>query len=157
VSSVPTVDDTPGWQLGVQLLLASRALFEELHRRLALAGHDDLRPAHGFLFQALGADGATASEIAARLGVTKQAARLIVGELADLGYVERGEDPGDRRRRPVRLTAHGAEALRRSAEIFDELRDEVAAEIGPARLAEGIRLLAGIESRFGPAPLRPVW
>lgn len=85
----------PGWKLGVQLLLASRALFDELHRRLAAAGHDHLRPAHGFLFQALGPNGATASEVAPCLGVTKQAARLVVEELTGLGYVERGEDPDD--------------------------------------------------------------
>jgi DNA-binding MarR family transcriptional regulator len=145
--------DPPGWQLGVGLLLASRALFDELHRRLAAAGHDSLRPAHGFLFQALGPDGATASEIAARLGVTKQAARLTVEELAALGYVERGADPHDARRRPVRLTARGEDALRRSEAIFDELAEE----LGPDGVAAGLELLAAIDARYGPAPLRPLW
>ena len=149
--------DAPGWLLGVQLLFASRALFDELHRSLAAAGHNRLRPPHGFLFQALGPDGATASEVAGRLGVTKQATRLMIEELAELGYVERGEDPADGRRRPVRLTARGDDALRRSETIFDELRDEVAAELGPAGLTQGLQLLAVIESRYGPVPLRPVW
>ncbi len=147
-----------GSELAVALLLASRALFEELHRRLAAAGHERLRPAHGFLFQAVaGTDGATASEIAARLGLTKQAARLIVDELVATGYVARGEDPADRRRRPVRLTGRGEDALRRSAAIFDELRDELAATLGPAGLDGGMTLLAGIEARYGPVALRPVW
>lgn len=154
---MPPDADVPGWQLGVELLLASRALFDELHRRLAAAGHSGLRPAHGFLFQALGPHGATASEIAARLGVTKQAARLVVEELAALGDVVRGEDPDDGRRRPVRLTARGEDALRRSVAIFDELRDELVAELDPARLADGSRLLVAIDHRYGPASLRPVW
>ncbi len=150
-------DDGPGWQLGVHLLLASRALFDELHRRLAATGHDRLRPAHGFLFQAVRPDGATASEIAARLGVTKQAARLMVEELARLGYVERGVDPGDRRRRPIGLTHRGEDALRRSEAIFDALRDELAGDLGQARLAGGLEVLSAIEARYGPVPLRPVW
>jgi DNA-binding MarR family transcriptional regulator len=150
-------DAVPGWALGVGLLLASRALFDELHRRLAAAGHDRLRPAHGFLFQAVGEHGATASEIAARLGITKQAARLVVDDLAALGYVERGADPADGRRRPVRLTARGYDALRRSEAIFDELRDELVPAVGPQGLADGLRLLGAIEARYGPVPLRPVW
>ncbi len=147
----------PGWRLGTQLLVASRALFDELHRRLAEAGHGDLRPAHGFLFQALGAREATASELGARLGVTKQAARLMVDELEALGYVERSRDAGDRRRRPVRLTARGEDALRHTEAILDGLRDELAADPAAARLDEGMRLLDAIEQRYGPAPLRPVW
>jgi DNA-binding MarR family transcriptional regulator len=154
---VSATDDSPGWLLGVRLLLASRALFDELHRRLAVAGHGGLRPAHGFLFQALGPTGASASEIADRLGVTKQAARLIVDELAALGYVERAQDPNDARRRPVRLTPRGQHALQCSEEAFDDLRAELAAELGTATVTEGLRLLATIETRYGPVPLRPVW
>jgi DNA-binding MarR family transcriptional regulator len=149
---------TPGWVLGVQLLLASRALFDELHRRLAAAGHERLRPAHGFLFQALGEEGATASEVAARLGITKQAARLMIDDLVALGYVERGADPRDGRRRPVHLTDRGEDALERSEAIFDDLRDELLPALGGARgLAGGLELLGAIEDRYGPVPLRPVW
>ena len=147
----------PGWALGVGLLLASRALFDELHRRLAQAGHDRLRPAHGFLFQALGTGGATASEVAGRLGITKQAARLMIDDIAALGYVERGIDDRDGRRRPVRLTARGEDALRRSEAIFDELRDELVDDLGAGGLHDGLRLLGVIEDRYGPVPLRPVW
>jgi DNA-binding MarR family transcriptional regulator len=150
-------DETAGWLLGVRLLLASRALFDELHRRLAQAGHERLRPAHGFVFQAVGPAGATASEIAETLGVTKQAARLIVEELVGMGYVERTEDPDDARRRPVRLTARGEEALRRSADAFDALREELVAEVGTETVTEGTSLLAAIETLYGPVPLRPVW
>lgn len=158
LSSVETANaDGAGWELAVGLLAASRALVDELHRRLAAAGHGDLRPAHGFVFQALGSDGATASEIAGLLGITKQAARLIVEELIGLGYVARGTDPVDRRRRPVWLTGRGVEALRMSAAIFDDLRAELADDVGRGGLADGLRLMTAIDSRYGPAPLRPVW
>lgn len=146
-----------GWELAVGLLAASRALLDELHRRLAAAGHPGLRPAHGFIFQSIGSDGATASEIAGRLGVTKQAARLILDELVGLGYVARGVDPVDGRRRPVYLTGRGARALTLSAAIFDELRDALVGDLGQPALSAGIRLLGAIDDRYGPAGLRPVW
>jgi DNA-binding MarR family transcriptional regulator len=150
------MDDLAGWELGVQLLLASRTLFDELHRRLAECGHEQLRPAHGFVFQAIGS-GATASEIGTELGVTKQAARLILDELESLGYVTRERDPADGRRRPARLTSRGIDALRATEEILDDLKREIAAVSGGADLAQGLRLLQVIQNLYEPAPLRPVW
>jgi hypothetical protein len=57
----------------------------------------------------------------------------------------------------VRLTSRGEDALHRSEEAFDDLRAELAAELGDDAVAEGMRLLATIEARYGPVPLRPVW
>jgi DNA-binding MarR family transcriptional regulator len=154
---VSVESEIPGWRLAVGLLVGGRALIDELHRRLAAAGHGGLRPAHGFLFQALGPDGATASEIAGHLGITKQAAGLVVEDLVRSGYLARGRDAADARRRPVHLTPRGQDALRRSEEIFDDLRDELEADLGPEGLAEGMRLLGAVDARYGPVPLRPVW
>src|SRR6187455_806681 len=102
----------PGWLAVETLLRAGRAAIDELHRRLAERGHPDVRPAHGYAFQAIGAGGATASELGRRLGVTKQAAGQMVDELARLGYVTRGSDPADGRRRIVTLTPAGVDCLR---------------------------------------------
>ena len=150
------MEDLAGWELGVQLLLASRTLFDELHRRLAEVGHAALRPAHGFVFQAIG-DGATASEIGAQLGITKQAARLMLDDLERDGYIARAQDPADARRRPARLTARGLDALRATEEILDDIKREIAAVSGGADLQQGIRLLQVIQNLYEPAPLRPVW
>ena len=81
----------------------------------------------------------------------------MIDDLAALGFVERGADPRDGRRRPVRLTARGEDALRRSEAIFDELRDELLPALGSGGLAGGLHLLGAIEDRYGPVPLRPVW
>lgn len=140
------------------LLAASRALFDELHERLAEQGHPDLRSAHGYAFQAIGADGATASELARCLGVSKQAAGKMAAELVTLGYVIRATDPRDARRRPLVLTARGVDALERSAAVLDELRDEWARRTGAAELeraADALELLASLYGR--PGSLRPVW
>jgi DNA-binding MarR family transcriptional regulator len=146
-----------GWALAVSLLLASRALFDQLHERLDAAGHPDLRPAHGFVFQAVGSEGATPSEISATLGVTKQAARLIVAELVEMKYLAYGVDQTDARRRPVHLTDRGREALSTSAAIFERLRDEIRADTGDRELQSAMAVLRAIESRYGSGGLRPVW
>ena len=89
---------------------------------------------HGFVFQAIGGSGTTAAELGRRLGISKQAAGKIIDGLLELGYVERGADPDDARRKLVRLTGRGLDCLARSARIFDDLRAGWAARLGPARL-----------------------
>lgn len=86
--------------------------------------------------QAIGAHGATASEIGRRLGVSKQAAGKTVDRLVALGYAERADDPADARRKLIRLTARGVDVLARSAAIFDELRAEWAGALGAGRVRE---------------------
>ncbi|MER5419647.1 MarR family winged helix-turn-helix transcriptional regulator [Streptosporangium roseum] len=126
--------DPPGFELPLRLFLGFRVLIDELHAELARQGHPDMRPMHGFVFQAIGVDGTTAAELGRRLGVSKQAAGKTVDALERLGYVERGSDPHDARRKVVRLTEHGVDSLVRSARIFDELRARWAETLGAERL-----------------------
>ena len=136
------------------ILRAGRAAIDELHRRLAQRGHPHVRPAHGYAFQAIGADGTTAGELGQRLGVTKQAAGQMVDDLTRLGYVERGPDPSDGRRRLVTLTPRGVDCLRASAEIFDELLTEWRAQGDDVDAA--IIALDGLAELYG-GRLRPIW
>lgn len=136
------------------ILRAGRAAIDELHRRLADRGHPDVRPAHGYAFQAIGADGTTAGVLGERLGVTKQAAGQMVDELIRLGYVTREPDPDDGRRRLVRLTPYGVDCLRESAAVFEEivmewraLGDDVDATVAA---------LGGLTDLYG-GGLRPIW
>jgi DNA-binding MarR family transcriptional regulator len=125
---------SPGFELPLRLLLGFRVLIDELHAELARQGHPDLRPMHGFVFQAIGPGGTTAAELGRRLGISKQAAGKTIDSLERLGYLERRPDPGDARRKVARLTDRAADALERSARIFDDLRARWAAVIGPERM-----------------------
>ncbi len=150
--------DRPGWELGIGLLAAASALFAELHARLAEQGHPELRPAHGYAFQAIGAHGATATQLGERLGITKQAAGQMARELIRLGYVRAGRDDADARRRPLRLTARGEDALVRTVAVFEALREEWVTAAGPRRVAETAEALDALVALYGRAgPLRPVW
>ncbi|MEU5864692.1 MarR family winged helix-turn-helix transcriptional regulator [Nonomuraea sp. NPDC047529] len=126
--------DTPGFELPLRLLLAFRTLIDELHAELARQGHPDMRPNHGFVMQAIGPRGTTAVDLGRTLGVSKQAAGKTIEALERVGYVERTRDDADTRRKIVRLTPRGVDALDRSARIFDDLRARWAAELGEDRL-----------------------
>ncbi|WP_240796286.1 MarR family winged helix-turn-helix transcriptional regulator [Streptomyces sp. RFCAC02] len=124
----------PGYELPLLLFAGFRTLIDEVHAELSRQGHPDARPAHGFALQAIGPDGSAASDIARRLGISKQAAGKTVDRLVALGYAERADDPADARRRLVRLTGRGRDFLARSAASFDRLRAEWAAALGEERL-----------------------
>src|SRR6516225_11631928 len=114
--------DPAGFELPLLLFAGFRSLIDALHAELAAQGHPDVRPAYGFAMQAIGPHGATASEVGRRLGISKQAAGKTVNRLVNLGYAERAADSADGRRKLIRLTPRGVDALARSAVIFEDLR-----------------------------------
>ncbi|MFG3709349.1 MarR family winged helix-turn-helix transcriptional regulator [Micromonospora sp. NPDC047730] len=130
-----TDPDRPGFLLPLLLLAGFRTLIDDLHAELARQGHPELRPLHGFVLQAVGSEGTTATELGQRLGISKQAAGKTVDRLVVLGYLERADDPRDARRKLVRMTPRGLDGLRRSAVVFDQLRQRWADTLGPERVA----------------------
>jgi DNA-binding MarR family transcriptional regulator len=112
--------DVQGWELVLLLLGGFRTLVDEAHALLDERGHAGARPAHGFALQAVGS-GATTSQIASRLGVSKQAAAKTVAGLEARGYVARTDDPTDRRRVTVVRTPLGEAFLAASAAAFDDV------------------------------------
>ncbi|MES4901889.1 MULTISPECIES: MarR family winged helix-turn-helix transcriptional regulator [unclassified Streptomyces] len=133
---MPPAQDRPGYELPLLLFAGFRSLIDQLHAELARQGHPDARPAHGFAMQAIGRDGATASELGRRLGVSKQAAGKTADRLEALGYAVRADDPADARRKVIRLTPLGVDMLAKSAAVFEELRAQWGAALGPERLRD---------------------
>ena len=129
-----TASDPPGWELPLLLFAGFRNLIDRLHAELAERGHPDLRPVYEFAMQAVGVQGASASEVGRRLGVSKQAAGKTIDRLAAIGYVERVDDPRDGRSKLVRLTPRGIDSLRQSAEIFERLRADWVRQLGADRV-----------------------
>ncbi|MCX4747820.1 MarR family winged helix-turn-helix transcriptional regulator [Kitasatospora sp. NBC_01287] len=125
-----------GFELPLLLFAGFRSIIDQLHAELAVQGHPGARPAHGFALQAVGPQGASASEVGRRLGVSKQAAGKTIDRLEALGYVARADDPADARRKLVRLTPHGLDLLARSAAVFERLRADWASRLGEGRVRE---------------------
>ncbi|MFC5889761.1 MULTISPECIES: MarR family transcriptional regulator [Kitasatospora] len=158
--SVDTDDPLAHAEMTFLLGMAFQLVLSEFVRRVEAAGHDDLRPMHGFAFQALRGPGLTSTELADRLGVTKQAAGQIVDDLEKGGYVQRRPHPAGGRRKLVVLTDKAHEHLTVAGGILHGLEAELADELRGrglslprAELAAVIRSLSGDHL----PPLRPTW
>lgn len=138
-----------GGEVALRLLGAFRGLVDDLNAELARHGHPDVRPGHGFALQALGPRPITASALADRLGVTKQAAGKTVDVLEARGWVARTDDPDDARRRLVVLTAQGRALLTLSGEILDRLRAERHVAVGADDFAAFERALRTMTRTVG--------
>lgn len=71
----------------------------------------------------------TVGELIALLAITKQSLGRVLGDLAERGLIETRPGREDRRQRLLRLTPEGA---RLEAELFDALRDKMAAAYSSA-------------------------
>jgi len=109
-----------------------RHMLDRLHER----GFADLDAAHLTVFRYPGPQGAKPSELAARLGVSKQALNYLLGELERLGYLERRPDPGDLRSKRVALTRRGTTAVGVIRDAVADLEDAWARQLGPERFAQ---------------------
>jgi DNA-binding MarR family transcriptional regulator len=136
-------------------------MIDDLHQHLTAAGYPELRPAHGYAFQAIGNQGIKSSELAQVLGMTKQAAQKMIDLLENYGYVTREAHPEDRRGKLVQLTQRGRDSLAESGAILRKLEKRWAEVIGQEQL-EALRadlqkvidtaVKEGFELR-----LRPIW
>lgn len=138
--SIPAEDD-----LTLLFAALNAATSAEIVRRIADAGHPELRPAHGYVFQHLMGGPVRVSELGEKLGMTAQGASKLVIELERLGYVERRGDPGDGRNRYVALTAKGEAGIEAGraarAAVTAELR-AVLGESAADQMVMGLRQLA---------------
>ena len=141
----------PGHELPLLLLAVFRRVIDDLHRELAVRGHPDARPLHGFALQAVGGDGVSVAELARRLGVSKQAAAKTAAGLERLGYVRSEQEPGDRRVRRIRRTDRGRDLLDVSAQVLAGVRAAWADQLGTARLDALEDDLATMLGDTGPA------
>lgn len=149
----------PAFELPLLLAAAFRSLIDDLHEELGRCGHAGVRPVHGFALQALTPEGSSLSELGRRLGVSKQAAAKTAAGLEALGYLVREPDPEDGRAQILRITEHGEDCLRASAEIFERLRARWVVVLGQDRVASlenSLEALAGPDSRSRLADL-PGW
>lgn len=107
---------------------------DELHRRLAEEGYDEIRPGHGCVFRFVSPEGSHLTELAERSGLTKQAVGEVASDLERLGYVERVPDPADRRAKFIRLTGRGSEAQGAALRIFSEIERRWGERYGEERV-----------------------
>ncbi|MBV9039881.1 MAG: MarR family transcriptional regulator [Acidimicrobiia bacterium] len=123
-------------RLGLLARRLVRAVAGHTRRELARQGFADLRPVHNAVFAHVSGAGARITDVAAQLGVTKQAVTLLVDELDQGGYVERVPDPSDGRAKLVRLTHRGRAAAHVALRGAQRMDQRWVAVVGADRLAE---------------------
>ncbi|MFD4526401.1 MarR family winged helix-turn-helix transcriptional regulator [Streptomyces sp. NPDC058470] len=140
--------------LSVVLLAAAGELTQRIHEGVVARGFEGVRPAHGFAFARLAPGGATVTDLAAHLGVTKQAASQLVDEVVRKGYVERRPHPDDARARLLVLTERGWACTRAAEEAAAE-----AVRPWVELLGEGeVRALRDRLAQIAPyGPIKPAW
>jgi DNA-binding MarR family transcriptional regulator len=139
----------PGPHLALLLLGSYRKLVDAAVLELEARGYDDYRPSLHYAVSAIDLGAGSASELGRALSVSKQAAAKTIAVLVGRGYVEVGDDPADRRRKQVRVTALGHRVMREGESIFDDLRSAWAARLGHSELAhleEQLTTMIGEES-----------
>ncbi|MGW5652520.1 MarR family winged helix-turn-helix transcriptional regulator [Streptomyces humi] len=140
--------------LSAALLAAAGGLTQRINEGVVARGFEGMRPAHGFAFARLAPDGATVTELAAHLGVTKQAASQLVDEVVRKGYAERRPHPGDARARLIVLTERGWACTRAAEETAAEVVGEWVELLGEGE----VRVLGERLARIAPyGPVRPAW
>ena len=120
-------------------------MLDGLHAR----GFDDLTAAHLNVLQHPGPDAVRPTELAARTRMTRQALNYLLGQMEQLGYVERRSEPGDGTRR-VYLTERGRRAMATIRGLVAEVEDRWERELGAeefARLRELLTDLNAIAAR----------
>lgn len=153
----PTRPGTAALLLG----MGFRALTDRFHALLREEGFEPLRPAHGFLFRLLQQHGElTATELAAHLELTRQAAARIAAELERWGYVARRPHPRDGRATVLALTARGRDYVAHADALWARVEREWAELVGEQAVLGAKQAVeawvAHVSGEERPA-LRPVW
>ena len=130
----------------LQLLLrCARRVDEQAVARIRAASGRPVRTAHTALLPHIDLDGTRVTEIARRLGVTKQAVAPLVDELVAWGVLEKVADPADARARRVRFAGGGA-ALLPGLDVLQAFEQELAGTLGEAWPAELRDLLLRLDA-----------
>jgi len=123
------------------LRVYNRLLLERLHAR----GFTDFAPSFPALLSNLDTKGTRIGVLAARGGVTRQAAGQLLREIERCGYVQRRAANDDARATMVHFTARGRRLLATVFELVEEIEADFAAALEPGRydqLREGLLKVA---------------
>ncbi|HEX3721469.1 MAG TPA: MarR family winged helix-turn-helix transcriptional regulator [Nitrolancea sp.] len=136
-------DSLPDNMVPFLLMASFRGLIDDLHHRLAENGFGGVRAIHGMAMQAIGA-GCTTTELARRLGVSKQAAAKTIQSLTALDLIATSTNPHDRRERRISSTVRGAAMLAESGRILTDIVRTWRDSLGDDAIDETIRTLASV-------------
>src|SRR3954447_14647146 len=126
------------------LQVVRQHMLEGLHAH----GFDDLEAAHLVVLQYPGPQDLRPSELAARVGMSKQAVNYQLGHLERLGYLARKPDPDDQRSKRIALSERGKAVIPVVRDAVAEVEAAWARELGAERFAQIRDLLVELNERI---------
>ena len=131
--------------IGALLAIPTQVIGRRVAAALVEHGFTDYRPTYQPVFQWCRPEGSRLTELAERVGVTKQSMGEIIDVLEQRGYVERVPDPTDGRAILIRRTPRGWEVNRIARQVVEQVQQEWAQALGQERftaLIDTLRQLA---------------
>jgi DNA-binding MarR family transcriptional regulator len=150
-----TVERAKAASLGQVLFKCARLLDEQALARVRERTGIGLRRAHTALFPHIDLAGTRLTDLAKRVGVSKQAVAPLVEEMVEMGVLERTVDPQDARAKRICFTSHrGRSGLLEGLAVLAELEAQLGTAIGKRKLVTLhvllSELLQVLETRAGP-------
>lgn len=99
---------------------------------MADAGYGEFTLSQMSVTRNLDVDGTRATEIARRAGITKQSVGELIGQIEDIGLIERIPDPNDKRARIVHFTPAGLAWLAAFEIAVNQAENEMRKALGAA-------------------------
>lgn len=136
----------------ILITAASRCVADRLVIAVSDVGGGAMRSSYGFVLRAVAAEEPTVSRLAELLGVSKQAASRLTDDMVTAGFLRRGDDPSDRRRTPLQLTALGAAIRARALAESEEMEAELRRQLGADAVGQFRSVLVEFVQRHGGGP-----
>ena len=128
--------DSPQVPLIALLFERVRWLDQRLLHELENAGWYGLTRSQSLLFGQLDAGCSNASQIANRIGVSRQAVNRTVHELMDAGYVTLSADSANAKVKQINLTRKGKRLMRDAGVVFANIEEQLQLTLGKRSLAQ---------------------
>jgi DNA-binding MarR family transcriptional regulator len=109
-----------------------------------------LRRSHMSLLPHIALEGTRSTELADKLGISKQAVSKLVDELVELGVLARLSDPDDARARRVAFTKRGRAGFFEGLAVLQQLEAELLELLGEERLGQLRSALLDIHDQLVP-------
>lgn len=131
--------------IGALLRIPWEAVQQHMLERLHERGFEDFDRAYFTVFRYPGPQGARPTDVAAQVGMSKQAINYQLRELERLGYLRREPHPDDLRSKRIVLTERGVAAVGVIRAAVSEMETAWEHQLGPRRFAQLRNLLLEIQ------------
>jgi DNA-binding MarR family transcriptional regulator len=130
-------DLTIGMDQPIARLLLDRFRWADkaLRGRLAAKGWPEMTPAQSLVFASIDLDGTRPSELARRIGVSRQAVHQTIAELVSVDLLTLVADPQDGRAKLAVVTDEGRRNIAAAQESLDEIEADLQSRIGSHAVA----------------------